>query len=169
MTKPPVDASPDFAQLVEDYYQNLYRFGYSLAKNASDAGDLVQETFLIWARKGQNLRDPAKVKSWLFTTLYREFLRQRRRGVRLADLEPEDFERELPSVAPDVVEAMEAKDALAALEEVDEVYRQPLALFYLEDLAYKEIAEALDIPIGTVMSRLSRGKTQLKRILARKV
>lgn len=165
---PPADVSPDFEQLVADYYQNLYRFAYSLARNESDASDLVQETFLIWARKGESLREASKVKSWLFTTLYREFLRQRRRGGRQADLEPEDFERELPAVQPDVVETMEAHDALTALAEVDEVYRQPLTLFYLEDLAYKEIAAALDIPIGTVMSRLSRGKSQLKRILQRK-
>lgn len=165
----PAQVSPDFAHLVSEFYQNLYRFAYSLAKNESDASDLVQETFLIWARKGQNLRDTSKVKSWLFTTLYREFLRLRRRTVRHADMEPEDFERELPSVEPNVVEAIEAKDALTALQEVDEIYREPLALFYLEDQAYKEIAETLDIPIGTVMSRLSRGKAQLKDILRRKV
>lgn len=164
----PAQVTPDFEQLVADYYQNLFRFAFSLAKNESDASDLVQETFLIWARKGGSLREAGKVKSWLFTTLYREFLRQRRRGVKQADIEPDDFERELPVVEPDVIEAIEAKDALAALQEVDEVYREPLALFYLDDLAYKEIAAALDIPIGTVMSRLSRGKAQLKRILQRK-
>ena len=52
--------------------------------------------------------------------------------------------------------------------EVDEIYRVPITLFYLEDLSYKEIAQTMELPIGTVMSRLSRGKAQLKEILLRK-
>ncbi len=165
----PSNAIPDFEQLVSEYYQNLFRFAFSLVKNESEASDLVQETFLIWAQKGESLRDVSKVKSWLFTTLYREFLRIRRRGMRVTDLEPDDFERELPAVQPDVIEAMEAQDVVNSLDELDDIYREPLTLFYLEDLSYKEIADVLGIPMGTVMSRLSRGKSQLKRALQRKV
>lgn len=160
---------PPFAQLVEDYYQPLYRFAYSLARNESDAADLTQETFLIWAEKGDSLRDADKVKSWLFTTLYREFLRIRRRGRHRADLDPETFEAELPPVLPDMVRTLDARQAVEMLDEVDLVYREPLILFYMEGLAYKDIAAALELPIGTVMSRLSRGKAQLKQILHRKI
>ena len=60
-------------------------------------------------------------------------------------------------------------EAIEALHELDEVYREPLMLFYMENLAYKEIAEILDIPIGTVMSRLARGKSQLKDKLSSKI
>ena len=78
----------DFEAIVSNYYQQLYRFGYSLAKNEHDAGELTQQTFFIYAEKGDSLRDKAKVKSWLFTTLYREFLRRRKKDARMDSYEP---------------------------------------------------------------------------------
>lgn len=155
-----------FAQLVDANYAPLYRFALSLARNASDAGDLVQQTFFIWATKGHGLRELSKAKSWLFTTLYREFLRGRRRDSRstfLEDLPP----GEKDPVAEDVdrVTKMDAATVVAALQNVDEAFRAPLTLFYLEDMSYQEIAEALEVPMGTVMSRLSRGKAQLRQAL----
>lgn len=158
-----------FTQLVDAHYAPLYRFALSLTKNSSDAGDLTQQTFFIWAKKGEQLRDGTKAKSWLFTTLYREFLRVRRRAehvTALEDLSP--LESDPPAPAVDLVSGMDAQLVIEALQEVDEVYRVPLTLFYLQDLSYKEIAEALEVPIGTVMSRLSRGKSQLRAALARR-
>jgi RNA polymerase sigma-70 factor, ECF subfamily len=158
-----------FPQLVETHYAALYRFALSLARNASDAADLTQQTFFVWATKGQSLRDASKAKTWLFTTLYREFLRIRRRGgkmVALEDLSP--AEQDPPAVETDTVSKMDAELVMESLKEVDEAFREPLTLFYLQDLSYLEIAEILSVPIGTVMSRLSRGKTQLRSILAHK-
>jgi RNA polymerase sigma-70 factor (ECF subfamily) len=158
-----------FPQLVETYYAALYRFALSLAKNSSDAGDLTQQTFFVWATKGSSLRDDSNVKSWLFTTLYREFLRSRRRGNRMVaieDLAP--AEQDIPDMETDLVAKMDAPLVMNALQEVDEAFREPLTLFYLQDLSYLEIAEILSIPIGTVMSRLSRGKAQLRGLLAQK-
>ena len=66
-----------FTELVDAYYQPLYKFAYSLSKSPDEAADLTQQTFYIWAKKGNTLRDASKVKSWLFTSLYREFLRPR--------------------------------------------------------------------------------------------
>lgn len=162
-------SSEAFTQLVDAHYAPLYRFALSLTRNSSDACDLTQQTFFIWARKGEQLRDTAKAKSWLFTTLYREFLRGRRRAehvTALEDLGPAESDPAAPEV--DLVTGMDADLVVAALQEVDETYRVPLTLFYLEEISYKEIAETLDIPIGTVMSRLSRGKAQLRATLARK-
>ena len=156
-----------FTQLVDAHYAPLYRFALSLARNSSDAGDLVQQTFFIWAKKGQSLREAAKAKSWLFTTLYREFLRGRRREARatsIEDLPP--GEQDIAADDVDRVARLDAATVMAALQEVDEVFRAPLTLFYLEDLSYQGIAEALDVPIGTIMSRLSRGKAQLRGVLA---
>ena len=158
----------DFKALVTDYYTPLFRFAFSLAGNKSDASDLTQQTFYIWAEKGSSLRDISKVKSWLFTTLYREFLRMRRRSSNMLSYEPDLLEAELPPILPDVVTSMDATNAVSCLRKVDEIYRVPIALFYLEDLSYKEIAATLELPIGTVMSRLSRGKAQLKKVFMRK-
>lgn len=159
----------EFTQLVDAHYAPLYRFALSLARNSADASDLTQQTFFIWARKGDQLREAGKVKSWLFTTLYREFLRGRRRAEHvkaLEDLPPDEAEPVAPEV--DLVSGMDAGLVVEALQDVDEVYRVPLTLFYLQELSYKEIASALEVPIGTVMSRLSRGKSQLRAALARK-
>ena len=158
-----------FTQLVDAHYMPLFRFALSLTKNSSDAGDLTQQTFFIWAKQGHALREEGKAKSWLFTTLYREFLRIRRRGDRmtaLEDLGPVESDPPAPEV--DMVTGMDATLVVEALQEVDEVYRVPLTLFYMQDLSYKEIAEMIEAPIGTVMSRLSRGKAQLRAALARK-
>lgn len=157
-----------FTQLVDAHYEALYRFALSLARNGADAGDLVQQTFFIWATKGDSLREADKAKSWLFTTLYREFLRGRRRDARatsIEDLPP--GEQDIAAEEVDRVARLDAGTVMAALQSVDEVFRAPLTLFYLEDLSYVEIAATLDVPIGTVMSRLSRGKAQLRAALAR--
>ncbi len=158
-----------FTQLVDAHYAPLYRFALSLTKNTSDACDLTQQTFFIWAQKGSQMRDSAKSKSWLFTTLYREFLRTRRRAEHVRALEHLPMAEADPAAPEvDVVAGMDANLVVEALHEVDEVYRVPLTLFYLEEMAYKEIAETLEVPIGTVMSRLSRGKAQLRATLVRK-
>ena len=157
-----------FTQLVDAHYAALYRFALSLARNAADAGDLVQQTFFIWATKGQSLREEAKAKTWLFTTLYREFLRGKRREARatsIEDLPP--GEQEIATEDVDRARRLDAATVMTALQSVDEIFRAPLTLFYLEDMAYQEIAEALEVPIGTVMSRLSRGKAQVRAALAR--
>lgn len=75
----------EFEELVDAHYQALYRFAMSLARDTDTAGDLVQETFCIWAAKGGQLKDRSKAKTWLFTTLHREFLSLRRRASRFSD------------------------------------------------------------------------------------
>lgn len=157
-----------FTHLVDTHYASLYRFALSLARSEADACDLVQQTFYVWATKGHTLREGAKAKTWLFTTLYREFLRGRRRGGRitaLEDLPPAD--QDPAAEETDLALKFDARLVVEALQEVDEGYRVALTLFYLEDLAYQEIADLLDVPIGTVMSRLSRGKARLRAILGR--
>ncbi len=157
---------PDFESLVEQYYRPLYQFAFSLTQSESDACDLTQQTFYIWATKGHQLRDVSKVKSWLFTTLHREFLESRRRQKRFPHYELSQVDDELPAISPARVSQLDSAQLLVALGQIDAVYHAPVALFYLEDYAYKEIAEILSIPMGTVKSRISRGIAQLQQAIA---
>ena len=158
---------PDFQQLVDRQYAPLYRFALSLSKSEADAADLTQQTFFLWASKGGQLRDRSKAKSWLFTTLYREFLGRRRHEVRFPMVELDDVREEEMSISSNV-NAFDSATVLQALREVEEPFGAPLTLFYLEQFSYREIADVLDVPIGTVMSRLSRGKALLRqRLLAK--
>ncbi len=155
----------DFNDLVDRHYTALFRFALSLAKNGSDAADLTQQTFYLWAAKGHQLRDLAKVKAWLFTTLYREYLNTYRHSAKFPHIELDGVSHEMPGVAPSIFNDIDGTTVVAALARVDEVFRAPLSLFYLEEHSYQEIADTLDIPIGTVMSRLARGKAQLRQLL----
>lgn len=155
--------SLNFEEIVDRYYPMLYRFAYSLAHNGADASDLTQETFSIWAEKGHLLRDSSKVKSWLFTTLYREFISKRRHETRWPEEEISTVENELPCAMPETVERLEGAQVMEALQTIEETFRAPLVLFYLQEHSYEEIAQILEIPIGTVMSRLSRGKQKLQQ------
>ena len=157
-------SATDFQQLVDRQYAPLYRFALSLSKSEAGAADLTQQTFFLWASKGDQLRDRSKAKSWLFTTLYREFLSRRRHELRFPKVELDDVREEEMSILPNV-NAFDSATMLQALVEVDEPFRAPLTLFYLEQFSYQEIADLLEVPIGTVMSRLSRGKTLLRQRL----
>jgi len=167
---PSTDAAAVFDLIVDQYYRALFSFAHSLTGNEHSAADLVQQTFYRWAHKGDQLRDRAKVKTWLFTTLHREFLQSLRRDQRLVALEtPDELTDDRRAAATDAAEALDAEAVTSALAEVEETFRVPLSLFYLQEFAYAEIAELLDIPVGTVMSRLSRGKDRLRqRLLARR-
>jgi RNA polymerase sigma-70 factor (ECF subfamily) len=137
----------------------------SLTQVESDAQDLTQQTFYLWASKGHQLRDPSKVKSWLFTTLHRTFLRAQRTRRRFSHHNLEEVEEELPVVPPKFGSQADHSKVLTALTEVDKAYRAAVELFYLEDYSRKEIATILDVPIGTVNSRIVRGLAQLRFIL----
>ncbi|MDP9291612.1 MAG: RNA polymerase sigma factor [Verrucomicrobiota bacterium] len=157
-----------FEQFVDQHYQAAYRFAFSLAGNHNDACDLTQQAFYIAQTKGHQLRDPSKGKQWLFTVLHREFLSKLRNASAHPETTMEFAEAELPRISVDNAIALDSKSALAALHTLDVGFKAPLTLFYIEQLSYKEIAEALEIPIGTVMSRLARGKTVLRQVLEQK-
>ena len=155
----------EFEDVVERYYRPLYQFAFSLTRSEADAGDLTQHTFYTWATKGEQLRDLRKVKAWLFTTLHRSFLQNRRRETRFRHYDLADVEAELPFALPQELSRLDSAEVMRALAQVDAHFRAPMSLFYLEDCPYREIARILDIPLGTVKSRIARGIIQLRACL----
>jgi RNA polymerase sigma-70 factor (ECF subfamily) len=151
--------------LVVQYYEALYRFALSLTRRESDAWDLTQQTNYLWAAKGHQLRDKSKVKTWLFSTLYHEFLSNRRKDTRYVHEEMNEELHAAPEYALESANKFESAVVQKALLRIDEKYRLAVTLFYLKEHSYREIAEVLGIPIGTVMSRISRGKQELRKVL----
>lgn len=155
----------DFERLVDTHHAPLYRFAMSLTRNEDEAGELVQETFLVWATKGHQLSDAAKVKSWLFTTLHRDFLGRRRRQIRFPHHELDEVQAELPEIEDTTIQSIDWPVVLQCLGQLQDVFQAPVALFYLEDYSYNEIAGILEIPLGTVKSRIARGIAQLQQMV----
>jgi RNA polymerase sigma-70 factor (ECF subfamily) len=156
------------SDLVGQHYELLYRFAYRLCGSAADAEDLVQQAFLAAHSKLGQLRETGKARAWLIAVVrnaYRKSLRKDR-PLPFATVgeipEPCDAE-----AGADALQKMiDAESVQAALDELPEEFRAAVILFYFDDFSYKQIADILEVPIGTVMSRLSRGKAYLRQRLA---
>jgi len=151
------------AQLVAEHHQAVYRYAYRLTGSTQDAEDLAQQVFLVAQRKLGQLRNLDSARKWLFVILRHCFLRdrQRRRPVLAVDLKLNIDS--IPAEPPG--EEIDRDRLQRALDELPEAFRLVLVMFYFEDCSYREIAERLDVPIGTVMSRLARAKGHLRAIL----
>jgi RNA polymerase sigma-70 factor (ECF subfamily) len=160
---------PDIRVLVDRHLDVLYRFACRLTGHTSDAEDLVQETFLIAHQKLHQLHNSGNALPWLFKVLrscWSKRCQQRSREVPIAETVPVE-EISSASVDPiDLPDAMDSARLLAVLDEMPDEFREPLLLFYFQEFRYREIAEIVDCPIGTVMSRLARGKAYLRNRLA---
>ena len=153
-----------FQELVDDFYTDVYRFALSLARNPDDACDLTQHVYATAAARIDQLRERSKAKSWLFTALYREFLKSKARAKRQPIAAEEDIDKlEDPGGGGEQQAAhTELREALLRLEES---HRAILSLCYMDQISYKEISAILEIPLGTVMSRLARAKDALREAL----
>jgi RNA polymerase sigma-70 factor (ECF subfamily) len=147
--------------LVEQHYEALYRYGYRLSGSAADAEDLAQEAFCKAQAQLGTLRDPSRAKPWLFSILRNAYL-HRARSDRAHRQVPLDAVGDLPDDPPPDVPEFGPEELQRALNELPEGFRTPVILFYFEDMSYRDIAEQMDLPIGTVMSRLARAKTHLR-------
>ena len=161
-----MNSADPFESIVSEYYEALYRFALNLTRAEADAQDLTRHTFYVWAKKGHQLRDLAMIKTWLFTTLYRAFLTSKRRQYRFPHSELEDeVAGNLQADSPEPSAQADVCQLLPALAKVDKAYQAAVALHYLDDCSYKEIAAILQVPIGTVKSRIARGIAQLRESL----
>ncbi len=149
---------------IQDHYRSLYQYALSLTRSESDALDLTQETMVTLVRRADQVEDQSKVKPWLYTTLYRIFIKSLRGRVREVVYD-EDLPDHVQPTPPPQISQIDGRIAMAGLQTLPEPHRAVLTLYYLEDLSYKEIATTLDLPIGTVMSRLSRAKVLLRETL----
>lgn len=167
----PVEAQPassDSARLrdlVEQHYSAIYGYAYRLSGAVADAEDLTQQTFMIAHQKLHQLREQDKVIRWLYTIARTCFLKSRRRQRPSAAANFELDVNEIPERFCDDAPFDEER-LQAALNELGDEFKLCVTMFYYEELSYKEIAEQLEIPIGTVMSRLARAKGRLRYALA---
>jgi RNA polymerase sigma-70 factor (ECF subfamily) len=160
-----MSASSAAAQLVHDHYLAAYGYAYRLTGSTSEAEDLVQETFCVAQQQLATLREPSRAKAWLFAILRNVYLQQLRTGRRRRPQSLDDLP-DIAEQAPDEPPEIDPQRLQQALEELPEIYRTPLILFYFEDFSYRDIAEQMDLPIGTVMSRIARARSFLRGRLA---
>lgn len=153
----------EVSALVEAHYAVLYRYAFRLSGSAADAEDLTQQAFLTAQQKLDQLRTAENAKAWLFAIIRNAYLKSRRGPNGSAVPLESVAEPSLPCDGPPELTSEELTQILA---EIPDEFRVPLILFYFEDLSYREIAAALELPIGTVMSRLSRGKAHLRQRIA---
>ena len=159
---------------VIDHLDGLYSYALVLTRNHAEAEDLVQETYVRALPAMGRLRTDSNTKGWLFTILRNVWLNQLRKwrnGPQMIEMEGDD------GVANSIVEPskdshdlyvskLEAEQVRAAIKELPAEFREVILLREYEDLSYQEIANVLDCPVGTVMSRLGRARAKLRVLLS---
>ena len=164
MLNDPPSVGDDFVEkTVREEYAHLFRFVVALCGDPETAQDIVQQTFVNFIRHAAVIREPDRVRSWLFTTARRVFLGHARRVRRRAEVPLHEVTEPMP--APCETNHVDGALAAAAVEHLEEDFRLPLLMFYMQGLRYEEIATELSVPVGTVMSRLSRAKQKLRVLL----
>jgi RNA polymerase sigma-70 factor (ECF subfamily) len=148
-------------RLVEEHYEALYRYAYRLSGSNADAEDLTQEAFCTAQLKFGQLRDRERAKPWLFSILRNAYLKRARADSQQVCV-PLDGVGDLAEPLPESLPEVDPEQLQQALNELDELYRTPIILYYFEDFGYRDIAEQMELPIGTVMSRLARAKAHLR-------
>ncbi len=175
-TPPVSDAHADFSALALTALDDVYRFARSLTRDEADAEDVVQETYLRAFRSWHTFQVGTDVRRWLFTIARNVFLRSREKGQREVTLDDDGSEAVDAAQALDswvvrgldpILDRADLGPAIeSALHELPVAYRDVVVLVDLQDQAYEDAAAVLGIPVGTVRSRLFRGRKLLQERLA---
>jgi RNA polymerase sigma-70 factor (ECF subfamily) len=162
------DERDNFREFLLPHFQVIYMSALRLSGNEADAEDLVQETFYSGIKKFHQIKDREKTKYWLFSIMRNLFLKEVQKKKNRSEIQfdlvcgrlhdNKNLERDL------LIDEVRGK-IQEVLEALNERLKIPITLFYFEGKSYKEISETLNVPIGTVMSRIARAKVHLKREL----
>src|SRR5688572_13349421 len=155
----------EMVALVTQHHAAVYRYATRLCGCPTEAEDLTQQTFLIAQQKLPQLREAERAGGWLLAIARNCYLKSRKKmrpvSAESIGLDVQQLAEETPAI-----DQIDRERLAAALVELPVEFRVVVLMFYFEDLSYQQIAEQLEIPIGTVMSRLSRGKAHLRKRLA---
>lgn len=150
--------------LVDEHYQGLYRYAFRLSGSAADADDLTQEAFCQAQAKLGQLRDWSRARTWLFSIVRNAYL-HRLRSRKVENVVSLDGVAELSDRASQEEPDISPEQLQEALNRLPEAFRTPIILYYFEDFSYRDIADQMDLALGTVMSRLARAKAYLRAAL----
>ncbi|MCH8255302.1 MAG: sigma-70 family RNA polymerase sigma factor [Gemmatimonadetes bacterium] len=180
MTQSNDAAAADFKSLLEPVLEPAYRTAYHLTRNEADAEELVQEAALLAFKGFGRFRPGTNFKAWFFTILRNRFIstyRKKQREIKTVELEdaPELYmytksmesglSAQTSEPAKYVIEQLDAEQVATALSELPMEFREAATLYFTQDMSYHDIAEVLGVPVGTVRSRLHRGRKLLQKKL----
>jgi len=155
----------DIVRTIEPLIPALRRYARALLRDVWDADDLVQDCLERAIGRWHQRRDDGNARAWMFTILHNLAMTRLRRVTRQPRMVPIEL-AEPESTRATQEEHLHCQDMLNALTHLPEEQRSVLLLVAVEDLSYTEAAKVLDIPVGTVMSRLSRGRDRLHKLLS---
>lgn len=173
-------AAADFKSLLEPVLEPAYRTAYHLTRNEADAEELVQEAALLAFKGFGRFKPGTNFKAWFFTILRNRFIstyRKKQREIKTVELEdaPELYmysksvesglSAQTSEPAKYVIEQLDAEQVATALSELPMEFREAATLYFTQDMSYHDIAEVLGVPVGTVRSRLHRGRKLLQKKL----
>lgn len=173
-------AAADFKSLLEPVLEPAYRTAYHLTRNEADAEELVQEAALLAFKGFSRFKPGTNFKAWFFTILRNRFIstyRKKQREIKTVELEdaPELYmysksvesglSAQTSEPAKYVIEQLDAEQVATALSELPMKFREAATLYFTQDMSYHDIAEVLGVPVGTVRSRLHRGRKLLQKKL----
>jgi len=157
--------SEAFGTLVERYDRAVYHLAFRTLRDAEEARDVAQEAFFKAYRSLRTFKPGAKFSTWIFAITYHACCDRLARKKRFSNEEPPDWADTAPGPEQTAIALDEASRLRAAIEALPEKYRTVITLYHLQGKQYEEIAEVLELPMGTVKTHLFRAKEQLRRLL----